>query len=77
MELSYTSGNVNPEKIYYVFSKERFSYTSGNGNLEKILYISGNGKPLKNFLYFRKRNFFAPSLKYFLCFRKNFQSPKN
>ena len=39
--MSYTSGNGNPEKMSYIFSKESFSYIFGNGNLEKILYISG------------------------------------
>ena len=43
-KISYTSGNRSPEKISYIFTKERFSYISGNGNPE-------------NSLYFRKRNF--------------------
>ena len=43
---SYTSGNENPEKASYNFSKESFSYISENGN------------PEKNCLYFRKRKFF-------------------
>ena len=40
---SYISGNRNPEKTFYIFSKESFSYTSGEGNPTEIPYISGNG----------------------------------
>ena len=32
----YISGNGNPEKISYIFSKESF-YISGNGNSQKFL----------------------------------------
>ena len=54
-KISYISGNENPEKTSYIFSKESCSYISVNGNPEKILYISGKG----TFLYFRK--FFSDS----------------
>ena len=47
---SHISGNRNPEKTSYTFSKESFSYISGNVNPEKRLCISGN----RTFLYFRK-----------------------
>ena len=49
-ELLCISGNGNPKKTSYIFSKESFSYISGNDNFEKILHISGNG----TFLCFRK-----------------------
>ena len=37
-EISYTSGNKNPDKISYIFLKERFSYISENGNPEKQFF---------------------------------------
>ena len=49
-KISYISGNRNPEKIPYIFSKESFSYILENGNLENILYVSVN----RTFLYFKK-----------------------
>ena len=52
-KLYYTSGNGNPEKISYIFSKESFYYISGNDNPPKIL-IFQETETLKNFLYFRK-----------------------
>ena len=69
---SYTSGNRNPKKTFYIFSKESFSYISRNGNLEKIPYILGNG----TFLIFQEVTFRAlkikktPLLKSFLYFRR-------
>ena len=33
-ELSYVSGNGNPEKLSWIFSKESCSYISENGNPE-------------------------------------------
>ena len=53
-KISYILGNEDPEKNFYIFSKESFSHISGKANPEKILYISGNVKPKKAFLYFRK-----------------------
>ena len=50
-KISYTSGNKNPEKTSYIFSKESFCYTPGNENPGKIPYILGN----RTFLYVRKR----------------------
>ena len=35
-ELSYISGNTNPEETSYIFSKESCSYISGNRNPEKF-----------------------------------------
>ena len=49
MELFYISGNGNPEKVSYIFSKESF-----------LLYFR-NGHP-KIFLHFR-RNFRSPKTK--------------
>ena len=77
IKLSYILRNRIPETIPYI---------SGNRNPKKTFYISGSNFPSsksktsqlwKSFLYFRKRNFLAPSLKNVLCFRRNFQSPKN
>ena len=45
MELSYISGNRNPQKNSCIFLKESFSC------------ILGNRSPEDNSLYFRKRNF--------------------
>ena len=42
MELFYISGNENPKKISYIFSKESCSYISKNRNPPKIIYILGN-----------------------------------
>ena len=61
-ELSYVSGNGNPEKLSWIFSKESCSYISENGNPEKIPYVSGNGntkelfelEKIKSFSYFRR-----------------------
>ena len=44
---SYTSGNKNPEKIYFIFSKESFSYISGNRN--------SNNHPIFQEVTFRAR----------------------
>ena len=55
------SGNENPEKNSYIFSKKSFSYISGNGNSEKNFYILGSG----TFLFF---SYISGS---------NFRSPKN
>ena len=41
-KISYASGNGNPEKTSYIFSKENCSDISGNGKLPKFFYISGN-----------------------------------
>ena len=57
-EISYTSGNGNPDKVSYIFSKENFSYISENRNPEKILYVSGNG----TFLCFRKLFIFLEAI---------------
>ena len=59
--ISYISGNRNPEKTSYIFSKGNCSY------------ISGDRKPEKNSLYFRKQNFLI--FHYFS--KSKFPSPKN
>ena len=61
-----TSGNKNPEKTCYIFSKERCPYISGNRKLEKIPCISGNG----TFLYFLKKPPNSQEMKLLLYFRK-------
>ena len=63
------SGNENPPKNSYIFSKESFCHVFGNNHPEKTLYISRNG----TFLCFR-RNFQSPqnqNLLYF--FKKNYK----
>ena len=44
---SYISGNGNPEKTYYIFSKESCFYIPGNRDPEKIHCVSGNGNSKK------------------------------
>ena len=77
------SGNGNPEKVSFIFSKENCSYISGNGSPKKFLilqqtelsYISGNGNPNKT-SYISGSNFPCwkseknPLLKSFLYFEK-------
>ena len=41
-KISYTSGNGNPEKASFIFSKESFYYILGNGN-HKNFFIFRNG----------------------------------
>ena len=62
---SYTSGNRNAEKIYYIFSKDSFFYIPGKKNSERILYVLGNetlfqeerSKPRKpKFIIFLQKN---------------------
>ena len=65
MELSYISGNGNPEKLF-IFQETKLS------ELEKR-----KKSALKKLLIFRKLNFLDPSLKNFLYFRRDLQSPKN
>ena len=68
-----------PEKIF-IFQETGLSYISGN-----LLYFKkqlfepkDKTKPtLKMFLYFRKWNFLAPSLKNLLYFNKEFTKPEN
>ena len=43
----YTSGNGNPEKIYYIFPKEQLSYISGNGKPEFFFFVLGKASPEK------------------------------
>ena len=43
----FFSGNKNPEKIYFIFSKESFSYISGNRN--------SNNHPIFQEVTFRAR----------------------
>ena len=73
MELSYISGNENPQR-FLIFQEvtekkvhlEKMSYTSRNRSPQKTSYIFfkrksflyfRKWKPRKNSLYFRKRNF--------------------
>ena len=51
VKISYTSGNANPEKIYYVFLKRK----------PFLCFGKREKKLLKCFLYFRKWNFSTPS----------------
>ena len=43
----YTSGNGNPEKIYYIFPKEQLSYILGNGKPEFFFFVLGKASPEK------------------------------
>ena len=61
-----TSGNKNPEKTCYIFSKESCPYISGNRKPENILCISGNG----TFLYFLKKPPNSQEMKLLSYFRK-------
>ena len=45
MELSYISGNTNPEETSYIFSKESYSYISRNRTFLYFSYISGRNFP--------------------------------
>ena len=42
-KISYTSGDGNPDKIYYIFSKKAVLIFRETENLKKKIYISGNG----------------------------------
>ena len=68
-------------KLSYIFAKK----ASFLNPLKTFLYSGGNfpslknkkNVPLKNVLFFGKRNFLAASLKNFLYFRKKLTGPKN
>ena len=54
-KISYISGEENPEKTSYIFSKERFSYISETETLKNFLsfsYFRLQSLKIKNFLYF-------------------------
>ena len=58
-KISYISGNGNPNKYSYIFSKESCSYILENGNPKKffifreteLFHISGNGNLKKLFIF--------------------------
>ena len=90
MELSYISGNENPERKILIFQETELFYISGNRNPKKLLIfqetetlkrlifqeITFRVKKLKRFLYFGKRNFIDTSLKN-LYFRRELAKPEN
>ena len=82
-EIEFLDPNI---KEFLIFSQKSFSCISGNRTFRKTSYIWGGNFPSlknkrnslwKNFSYFGKWNFLAPSLKKSNISRGNFMSSKN